>query len=195
MVAYPLDPSYHIIGYPLIPKSYNPFFDDALKQEDREVLFNRWVTGYFSHGDTLDTLEKRTVLLDPPPTITKLTSEDVIAMTHPPPGKPDGSDSILLRSGIRLGVFADNRRAALLLGDEVSREQPIPGARSWRDVELRYVTCGQSIWETTYGLWLLRAEIAEAHAKGMAVRDVSTVIIKHGNHFVCEPAIAALLAC
>ncbi|KAI0739379.1 hypothetical protein C8Q80DRAFT_1274452 [Daedaleopsis nitida] len=177
------DPAYHIIGYPPIPDSYNPFFDSTLSEEEKENVFNAWITGYFSHGDTLETLVRRTPLEHPRPTIESFTPEDIVSMTHPPPGGPQGSDSLLLHGGIRTGVFDANRKAALFLTGAEGGDSPTSPSSAWRNVELRYVYCAQSLWESTYGIWLLRSELAVAKAKGVPTRNVQIVRILQGNHF------------
>lgn len=107
-------------------------------------------------------------------------------MTHPPPGTPYGSDSLLLRSGIRSGIFAANRKKALLFSDsdEGRADERTSRQHSWKDVELRYICCIQGLWESTYGAMLLGSELVEAKERGTPTRSVRMVRIVHGNHFV-----------
>ncbi|KAI0755809.1 alpha/beta-hydrolase [Fomes fomentarius] len=179
------DPAYHIIGYPRLPDGYNPFFDTSLKEEERHEIFNRWITGYFSHGAELGTLERRIPLEEPAPIITQWTPEDIVSMTHPPPGTPYGSDSLLLRSGIRSGIFAANRKKALFFSDsdEGRADERTSRQHSWKDVELRYICCIQGLWESTYGAMLLGSELEEAKERGAPMRSFRMVRIVHGNHF------------
>ncbi|KAI0700839.1 hypothetical protein C8T65DRAFT_789832 [Cerioporus squamosus] len=172
------DFSYVLLGYPPPDDPYNPLFDLQLGKEEKVAVFNRWVTGYFSHGDSLDTLERRKPLDDPLPTIENLTAEDLATCVYPPPGELGGSDSKLLLSAIRYGLFAILRNQALYLGQ--SRE----AGDEWSDTELRFIWCEQSVWEVACGIGRLRSELKVAGERNAALRKHRIVRVKKGNHFV-----------
>ncbi|KAI0359970.1 hypothetical protein OH77DRAFT_1446728 [Trametes cingulata] len=175
------DPPYHSLGYPPPePPLYNPLFDEELPLEDREGAFTKWVSGYYVHGDTLDTLERRAYLLSPPPTLSTLTSEDVQRTLCLPPGEPGGSDQVLLHTAIGVGLFGMQRDQALYL--------PAPGTPiegdAWPDVEVRHVLGERSICEAIWGAMMLRKEVEAGYAQGLPIRRVRMVSIKGANHFV-----------
>ncbi|TFK81087.1 hypothetical protein K466DRAFT_558342 [Polyporus arcularius HHB13444] len=184
------DFSYVLMGYPPPEDPYNPLFDPVLGKEEKVVVFNRWVTGYFSHGDSPDALERRKPLEDPSPTIERLTLEDLATCVYPPPGELGGSDSRLLLSAIKYGLFAILREHALYLGRSkeglrCSDSESSEGVGDeWSNTELRFIWCEQSVWEVACGIWRLRAELEDAKDRNAALREIRIVRIKKGNHFV-----------
>ncbi|KAI0370960.1 hypothetical protein BV20DRAFT_966054, partial [Pilatotrama ljubarskyi] len=174
-----LDPPHHSLGYPPPSDPYNPLFDRSIPESEREEAFANWVSGYYAHGDTPETLERKTPLPDPPPTLSTLTPEEVGRMLCLPPGAPGGSDALLLDMGIKLGLFEALREGALYTGGSGQ-----PTGDGWADVEVRYVSCERSVWEMPWGTMLLRKELEEARAKGLPVRNVRMVFVKGANHFV-----------
>ncbi len=185
------DFSYVLMGYPPPEDPYNPLFDPVLGKEEKVVVFNRWVTGYFSHGDSPDALERRKPLEDPSPTIERLTLEDLATCVYPPPGELGGSDSRLLLSAIKYGLFAILREHALYYGRSkeglgCSDSESSEGVGDeWSNTELRFIWCEQSVWEVACGIWRLRAELEDAKDRNAALREIRIVRIKKGNHFVC----------
>ncbi|KAI0350957.1 hypothetical protein OH77DRAFT_1412060 [Trametes cingulata] len=173
-----LDPPHHSLGYPPPANPYNPLFDPEIPEAERERAFTNWVSGYYVHGDTPDTLERKTPLREPPPTLSTLTPEEVGRMLYLPPGAPGGSDAILVEMGIKLGLFESMREGALYMrrGEDTGD--------GWKDVEVRYVSCERSVWEMPWGTLLLKKELEEAKAKGLPVRSVKMVFVKGANHFV-----------
>ncbi len=160
-------------------------------KEEKVVVFNRWVTGYFSHGHSIDALERRKPLDDPHPTIENLTAEDLATCVYPPPGELGGSDSRLLLSAIQYGIFAILRNNALYLGGSKeglgrgNSESSEGAGDEWSNTELRFIWCEQSVWEVACGIWRLRAELEDAKDRNAALREIRIVRVKKGNHFVC----------
>lgn len=147
-------------------------FDPRIAEEDRQRVFNGWVSGYYQHGGTLQ------ALLHPPPTISTLTPEEIASLTCEDPGAPGGSDEILMHSGARVGLFKSMRERALYLpgGDLVGDP--------WHEVEVRFVACENSIPSVDLVVRGLQEEIEEAKVKGLPMRDVRIVRIQGANHFV-----------
>ncbi|RPD54565.1 hypothetical protein L226DRAFT_470866 [Lentinus tigrinus ALCF2SS1-7] len=171
------DVAYVLSGYPLPEDPYNPLFDSTLADNEKLRAFCWWVSGYYSHGDTPETHEKRTPLDSPAPTFSTLSRDDIAACMHAAPGEVGGSDSNLLYSALPTGLFAILRGRALRLGHGDS------GSR-WRDVELRWVWGGRSEWQVAYGMWMLRAELRESKERDEQLRDIRIVKIEKANHFV-----------
>ncbi|KAH9856243.1 hypothetical protein C2E23DRAFT_772694 [Lenzites betulinus] len=174
-----LDPPYLAFGYPPAPDNpYNPLFDSDIPLNDREKVFASWVSGYYIHGDTVETLERKIPLREPPPTLSTLTHEEIARTLCLPPGGPGGSDSMLLDLNVKFGIFATLREAALYthVGE--------PAVDQWQDVEVRHVLCEQSVWETPWGTMLLEKDMETARAQGLPMRKIRVVKIKGANHFV-----------
>ncbi|KAI9061797.1 alpha/beta-hydrolase [Trametes sanguinea] len=174
-----LDPPHHVLGYPLPENPYNPLFDPTIPAEERERAFTNWVSGYYVHGATPDTLERKTPLLDPPPTLSTLTPEEISRTLSLGPGAPGGSDALLLHFGIKLGLYEPLRKGALY-----QPPQDWESGDALRDVEVRYVSCERSVWEMPWGTMYLEKELKEARAKGLPLRNVRLVFVKDANHFV-----------
>ncbi|KAI0358231.1 hypothetical protein OH77DRAFT_1253938 [Trametes cingulata] len=179
------DPPASLLGYPYPEQDpYNPFFDTSLTHEERGQVFTNWITSYFSHGDTLDTFERRIPLRMPPPTIAVMSKEELEATVHVPPGVPGGSDWALLHGCAALGVYGTLRKGALFLSPSstVDRDGRQMGDE-WRDLEVRYVWGENSVWECPYAAQMLRQEVSEAKSNGEAIRTVTTFCVRGANHF------------
>ena len=135
-----------------------------------------WVGGYFSHGDTVDTLVRRTHDTDPLPTTRRMTQEEMTKTVDFQPGAPGGSDQLFVAAGYRTGLFGKLWEDAF----------PLPEQRqeAWQNIEVRFVWCDRSIWEATHAAWWVQAQVAEARAKGKRVRNVTTLRFRGANHFV-----------
>ncbi|KAI0668265.1 hypothetical protein C8Q78DRAFT_1081648 [Trametes maxima] len=177
------DTAYHTLGYP-VPEGieYRSFFDPKLSPNEQGRAFSVRISGYYVHGDTPDSLELDTPLQDPSPSFFRLTPEEVSRLQHNEPGLRGGTDSVLMESGLKLGLFSALRQASLYL--PVEGDGRPPRAASWPDVEFRFIFCEQSVWEVRPGLWALRKELDEAKNKDLQVRNVRLVIIRGANHFV-----------
>ncbi|KAL1949378.1 hypothetical protein VTO73DRAFT_8259 [Trametes versicolor] len=177
-----LDPPFRLLGYPNPDeKLYNPLFDTELLPEEREDVFAKWVSGYFEHGDTVETLALKTPLPEPPSTLLTLTAEDVERVLCLPPGAPGGSEALLLHGGIAVRLWKDLREAALALPDNA---KGVGNGDAWREVEVCNVTCEQSVCDCLFARMCLREEVETAKAKGSPTRGVRFVLIKGANHFV-----------
>ncbi|KAI0702380.1 alpha/beta-hydrolase [Cerioporus squamosus] len=189
------DPPYHILGFPPPADPYNPLSDPAIKPADRTRAFANWVSGYYAHGATSDTLERRTPLASPPPTLSTLTDADRAAALYPAPGDPGGSDALLLVGGIQSGAFAALFERAIALPTSQAESEVTDG---WADVEVRNVWCDRSVWEMPWSVWHLRAKLESEKKAGKALRDVTLLRLRGANHFVHwdepERALAAFLA-
>ncbi|KAJ2977075.1 hypothetical protein NUW54_g11466 [Trametes sanguinea] len=174
-----LDPPHHVLGYPLPENPYNPLFDPTIPAEERERAFTNWVSGYYVHGDTPDTLERKTPLLDPPPTLSTLTPEEISRTLSLGPGAPGGSDAHLLHFGIKLGLYEPLRKGALY-----QPPQDLESGDALRNVEVRYVSCERSVWEMPWGTMYLEKELEDARVKRLPLRNVRLVFVKDANHFV-----------
>ncbi|KAI0643306.1 hypothetical protein C8Q79DRAFT_1012603 [Trametes meyenii] len=177
------DTAYHTLGYPA-PEGiqYRSFFDPKLPPEEQGRAFSIRVSGYYVHGDTPDSLGLDTPLQDPSPTFLRLTPEEISRLQYNEPGLPGGTDSVLLDSGLKLGLFSALRQASLYLPAEGDGRPP--PAASWPNVEFRFVFCERSVWEVCPGLWALRKELDEAKGNDLRIRNVRVVLARGANHFV-----------
>ncbi|CDO76397.1 hypothetical protein BN946_scf184937.g11 [Trametes cinnabarina] len=176
------DPPYHSLGYPPPAKPWNPLIDPSYSPEEVVVKFAEWVSGYYRHGATPDELEYRVPLRDPSPTLLRLTQEERDRALWDGPGSPGGSDDLVVKTGVRVGLFDRMRRAALYLPQD---RQP-PGERSdtWRNTEVRHICCDQSVWDMPWGTWALRAELEKADRDGVSMRKIQILQVHGANHFV-----------
>ncbi|KAI0635833.1 hypothetical protein C8Q77DRAFT_594672 [Trametes polyzona] len=170
-----LDPPFCILGYPTSENGlYNPLFEEDIPPEERESAFVPWVSGYFKHGSTGNTLALKTPLENPTPTLARITPQELASIVYHPPGKPDGSDAILLHRGIEVGLWMSLRRRSLARGRK----------HGWDSVEVRNITCEQSVCDCLWSMMCLKKDVEEARSQGLPVRDVRFVSIRNANHFV-----------
>lgn len=174
----PIDPPYLAFGYPPSDNQYNPLFDDDIPLNDREKAFTNWVSGYYVHGDTPETLELKTPLQSPSPTLSTLTPEEIGRTLCLPPGAPGGSDSMLLDLGLKLGLFSSLRESGLYMPKEGQ------SGDAWDSVEVRYISCERSVWEMPWGTSLLKKEIEAAQVRSLPMRTIRFVFVRGANHFV-----------
>jgi hypothetical protein len=146
--------------------------DPTIPPPERTRIFGAWVSGYYAH-ESSSSFELRTPLTDPPPTLTRMTSAELLDTLAPAPSAPGGSDALVL-SALLLGSAMALRRAAMFPEDE----------GGWAHVEWRYVWCACSAWEMPFGAAAMRAEIEGARAEGRRMRDVVLVEWAGANHFV-----------
>ncbi|KAI0368660.1 alpha/beta-hydrolase [Pilatotrama ljubarskyi] len=176
------DPPYHHLGDPSPePPLYNPLFDEELLPKDREPAYTKGVSGYYVHGDTLDTLERKAFLPDPRPTLYTLTLEDIGRTMCLSSGGPGGSEEVLLHTGIGVGLFRAQRDYVIYIADSVTHV-----GDAWRDVEVRYVWCERSICEVVWGAKMLRKEVGAARVQGLPIRKVRIVFIRGANHLYVQ---------
>ncbi|KAI0833345.1 hypothetical protein BC628DRAFT_1307400 [Trametes gibbosa] len=166
---------------PPVKEVYIPIFDTTIPLEERVPAFLNWITGYFEHGNTPETLENKVYLQDPPPTVSALTPEQLANITCMAPGMPGGSDDTLVASGVKLGLFASLKERALY---PPKKDDAGSNGDAWREVEVRFVTCERSISGALWARMLMRKEVEEAKAKGLPMRDIQFVAIRGANHFV-----------
>ncbi|KAI0669369.1 hypothetical protein C8Q78DRAFT_208939 [Trametes maxima] len=175
------DGSYILYGYPPPPDFYEPLFDTTLTEAERIERFAVWVTGYYAHGDVFtegySALEFRDALADPPPTLTRMSPEDIAELTHTPPQTADGSDTLLAAVCLAHQPYGALKDAAFYL------RSPVEGASNWVGVEVRHVWCDHSIWEMPWGAKFIVEELEEAKRAGRPIRDVQVVRFRGANHF------------
>ncbi|KAL5523351.1 hypothetical protein ACEPAF_1618 [Sanghuangporus sanghuang] len=175
------DPPYHALGYPPPAKFYNPLSEPSLAAGEGVKLFPTWVSGYYLHGNSPAELEHRIALLEPRPTIETMSKEDIEAALFPPSANPGGSDQILMDTGIRCGLYAALRKAALYPpASPLSSGNP---ESDWASVTLHYVWCDRSVWEMPWGTWALQSELENAKNVGIYSRRVQFVKLDGANHF------------
>lgn len=174
------DPPCHALGIDLPEDKYHPLEDESIPPAERPLAFSKWVTGFFTHGSTPETLERRNPVANPPPTILTLTPEELSSSFLPQPAGPGGSDLLQLNGGISSGlnkVMKD--KAIYFTGPEGDEDQD----DRWQDVELRYLWCDRSVYEMPWGTWAFRKEIEEAEKKGLKMRKITIVCLEGANHF------------
>jgi len=176
------DPPCHSLGIDVPEDKYHPLDDESIPPNERPLAFSKWVTGFYTHGDTPDTLERRTPVDNPPPTILTLTPEELASSFLPQPAGPGGSDLLLLNGGIASGSNRVSKNEAFYLKDKHDEGEE-EGGDQWEDVELRYLWCSRSVYEMPWGMWALRAELEEAKKKGVKMRNVTIVCLEGANHF------------
>ena len=180
------DSPYHSLGYPPLNGDMlgNPLFEPSLSLDEKTRVFADWVSGYYKHPGAVDDLERRSPQNDPPPTISTMTPEELASALYPSPGDPatGGSDSVLILAGISSGVWSVIRERALRR--PLSEGNVTAISRSWGDVELCYLWCDATIWETVWGAHCMKREVREAREAERKLRKVTFVQIKDANHFV-----------
>lgn len=143
------------------------------------MAFSKWVTGYYTHGDSPDELERRKHVDDPRPTILNMTLEDIQTNFVQEPTAVGGSDLMLLEGGIGTGLNEVMRKSAFYLTEPDEDE-----GDNWADVELRYLWCDRSVYEMPWGTWALRNELEEAKQQGRRMRNITMARLSGANHFV-----------
>jgi hypothetical protein len=173
------------MGYPSPDGCYFPLNDPSIPPEEMTKIFSLWVTGYYAHGDTPETLSTRNALDEPTPTATRMLPEEASLAIHEPPSLPGGSDTVILQSGLHNGVFSRLREAALFA--------PQNAELAWPNVEFRYVWCDQSVWMMPLSAWSFRAEMEQAGKDGKRIRTHSVVRMRGANHCVSTIPFAHIL--
>ncbi|KAI0710914.1 hypothetical protein C8Q76DRAFT_798424 [Earliella scabrosa] len=183
------DAPYMALGFPPVLNPYNPLADPTIAPEEATRAFAVWVSGYYDHGDlqSMDSLERRTHLESPPPTVSTLSEEERANSFCPGPGSPGGSDSLLLVGGVRSRLFNVLRERALRLdgtGEQTDEGEEGKTTDVWAGVEVRCVWCDRSVWEMPWCAWNLRAELEGLQRSGKRIRKVTFEPIQGANHFV-----------
>ncbi|KAH9158762.1 alpha/beta-hydrolase [Lactarius sanguifluus] len=165
VIAY--DPPSLAMGYPFPVGYYTPLNDPSISPEKAMEIFPLWITGYYTHGDTLETLSLRDALDEPSPTITRMSHEDLASTFHEPPTLLDGTDTVIQKGGVDRGAFSRLREVALFA--------PQNTEIAWPNVEFRYVWCDRSVWLMPWGIWSFpRTE--------KRIRKHSVVRMRGANH-------------
>lgn len=164
------------MGYPSPDGGYFPLNDPSIPPEEMTKIFSLWITGYYAHGDTPETLSTRNALDEPTPTATRMLPEEAALAIHEPPSLPGGTDTVILQGGINSGVFSRLREAALFA--------PQNAELAWPNVEFRYIWCDQSVWMMPWSAWSFRAEMEQAGKDGKRIRTHSVVRMRGANHCV-----------
>ncbi|KAI0258414.1 alpha/beta-hydrolase [Gloeopeniophorella convolvens] len=162
------NPSYHALGYAAPASSYSPRDDPSLTQGEADMRFQEWVSGYYSHGDSPFKPEFRNPLADSLPTIANVSPDEISAAMHAPPASVGGSDALLVKAGIKHGLFAALRDVALY-----------PKACT---IELRFMWGDHAVWEVPFGIASVREELAEAHkAATRRIRNITYMRLEGAN--------------
>ncbi len=116
-----------------------------------------------------------------------MTPEDLASALYAAPANSGGSDNLFMVGAARHGFWATLRKVALLISP-LSSEAPDStedGVKEWENIELHYIWCDQSAWESPWATVSLRAELEEAKKAGKRVREVTMTRIRGANTFVC----------
>jgi pimeloyl-ACP methyl ester carboxylesterase len=169
------DPPFLALGYPIPDGYYFPLNDPSIPPDEATKVFALWVTSYYAHGDTPETVSTRDALDEPTPTVKRMSPEDLaFSFYEPPTLGPDGPDTVIVKSGLSSGVFSRLREAALFA--------PQNAEVAWSDVEFRYVWCDRSVWMMPWGVWAFHAETEQARKDGKHIRTHSVVRMRGANH-------------
>ncbi|KAA1472012.1 hypothetical protein DENSPDRAFT_777531 [Dentipellis sp. KUC8613] len=161
------DVPYHVLGYSPPSVSYHPMTDPSLSALERLQAFAAWVSGYFNHGRSGNSLELKQPLLDPQPTILSMSDAEQQSCLHLGPGAPGGSDLMLMTEGARHGVFALLKEDALYLKPELGNDgDPV------EELEVVYLWCDQSVWEMPWGARALQSELGDARKLRKPTRNI-----------------------
>ncbi|KAB5581268.1 hypothetical protein GE09DRAFT_1256634 [Coniochaeta sp. 2T2.1] len=174
------DPPALALGFPFPAKSYSPLSDEAIPPTDRAFAFARWVSGYFTHGDTEESLSLRTPDTDRTPTIQTMTDDEVAVFFSPGPAGPGGSDSALLMQGLTSGVNARNFERTVFHDAEANKLSQL----QWSAIPLRYLWCDRSDYEMPWCKWRLEEYLEKGRSSGRRMRSVSIACLEGANHFV-----------
>ncbi|KAI0779996.1 hypothetical protein C8Q74DRAFT_1197581 [Fomes fomentarius] len=182
-----------LFGFPPLDtdsSGQNPFLNP---KSDLGESASTWISSYYTHGNTLKTLERRTPASKPLGTMKTMSREDQVAVVYPPPGLPGGSDQLLGIGGYRAGVFLDLWKQAQVCACPGSEKSC---GNELRDVEVRVVWCDRSVWESVHAAWTVKAEVRDAETKSSANgngnadgrtgswrRKVTVARLRGGNHF------------
>jgi len=165
------------------PELYSPLSDPSVPSGERGKAFHTWISGYYAHGDTLETLGQRDALLEPRPSIENMSPDDLVQNVYGEAARPDGMDLLLLYSGSKQGTFDRLHEAAFFPSQATASD------REWSEIEFRFVWCDRTVWEVVWGAWAFKAEMAEIAKEGKdsenkQMRKSSMVRMHRANHFV-----------
>lgn len=187
VIAY--DPVPQVLGYHP-PGLYDPLRDPSVAPGEHGKVFAKWVSGYYAHGDTLETLAQRDALSEPRPSVENMSPEELMQNVYGEAARPDGMDILLAYCCSRQGTFDRLHEAALFPSQATANE------REWGEIELRFVWCDHSIWLIVWGARAFKAEMVDSEKKRM--RKSSMVRMHGANHFAHwdepERTLAVLLA-
>lgn len=169
------------------PELYDPLKDPSLAPGEHGKVFFRWVSGYYAHGDTLETLAQRDALSDPRPSIENMSPDDLIQNIYEEGAQPDHMDSILARSCSKQGTFERLREAALFPSQATASD------REWGEIEFRFTWCDRAVWLLVWSAWAFKADVAknakeakDSDSEKKQMRKTSMVCIRGANHFVSD---------
>lgn len=180
------DPPSPVLGQEGIKNGYIPLYDPALPVHQVIEAFYVWVSSYYHHGETKETLDIKRHVEDPASTYARLTTEERASVLEPVPADPrGGSDMAVLTAGIVSGAFAVLREQALCLP---SSEE---GPRAWDAVDIRYVWCDSGPWVMPWAAMSLQKEVSEKEKEGIKLRNVTFTRLRGANHFVRHAILAS----
>ena len=191
LILYSLsDPPYHALGYPTPANSYNPLFDFQISTEERHSKFGAWITSYFVHspsardpatpvGDLMKgILAQRETHPSKKPTTINITHDDTGISTGIEVISSGHGDLFSLEEYARPVHKTVCIRA--LFGDlnETSGPPVLP------KVNISYIWCTESVWETVFAMRCLQQDIALPPDYHYSQRSVKFIPLEGGNHFV-----------
>ncbi|KAI8974180.1 Alpha/Beta hydrolase protein [Trametes punicea] len=177
------DAAHIFYGLPYPSEYYNPLQDQSLSPPERLTRFNRWITGYYTHGDVWTAgpgaLEMRTPVSEPPSILDSLAAEDLAELTYSPPMQPTGAEYLFMLACIIHGTYGALKDRAFY-PREPAAAADVDGLRA---VEVRVVWCDRTFWESPWSAYLISNELEEARKAGKPMRNVQIVRCKGANHF------------
>ncbi|GJJ12676.1 hypothetical protein Clacol_006920 [Clathrus columnatus] len=185
------DSPINTLGYSLPPTGYNPYYDKEIPESEREALFSIWVSSYYSHGsalmdpktpisDLIDSMEQRNGNPEKPPTLTRLTLDDVTKCVEKiTPGHGD------------LFVIDDKHRSInqqvhrkLLLNAVFGNDKEGPNAvMALPNTKVSYIWCNEAHWEIPYAARMLQAELDSPPSGYHIKRPVKFIAVEGANHY------------
>ncbi|KAN0131574.1 alpha/beta-hydrolase [Lactarius tabidus] len=137
------------------PGLYDLLKDPSVAPGEHGKVFLTWVSGYYAHGDTLETLAQCDTLLEPHLSIENMLPEDLTQNVYEEGAQPDHMDLLLVHSGYRQGTFERLHKAVLFPSQDTASN------REWGEIELRYVWCDCAVWLLIWSAWEFKAKIAK----------------------------------
>lgn len=182
-VALLIDPPNHALGYRKPKNSYNPLFDPTIPPAERQPTFKSWITSYFNHSplalDTVSSCNLMNGLEQKTPDPSKQTTLARLS----PAALQAGFEIVTPAHGDPFSLFEyaqpvhEDVRLRAIFGNPNGTSGPA----ALPNVEVSYIWCTQSTWETVLAARRLKAEIASP--VGYFARPV-TFFELDGNHFV-----------
>ncbi|KAA1470200.1 hypothetical protein DENSPDRAFT_676571 [Dentipellis sp. KUC8613] len=152
---------------------YHPLRDTARPVEERAVIFQSWVSGYYAHPDIhsgdVSTLTQES-LKEPPPSMDAMTPEEKDGVSQ----KDAAERSETLVVNMSPPTFYAQIDMAL-------KEET---AWLWPRCKIRTLWCQQSLWEMVSANWEVNKLYKAKKEKGEKVRVLESTPLPGANHFL-----------